>query len=62
MEEIPCVTEDCEGSVAPARSALGYKTCLKCGSPDPVRTVAPSFNKGPYQLIPLDCVKDIGRS
>lgn len=60
--EILCANEECEGIVAQARYDLGYKTCLKCGSPAPVRTVAPAFNKGGYQLIPRDCVKDIGRS
>ena len=24
-------------------------------------TVAPAYNKGAYQVIPKDCVKDIGR-
>jgi len=25
------------------------------------RTVAPAYNKGPYMVIPDECVKDIGR-
>ena len=25
------------------------------------RTVAPAYNKGPYMVIPEECVKDIGR-
>lgn len=61
-EPFICENEDCDREVPAARHALGYKTCLKCGSPAPVRTVAPAFNKGGYQLIPRDCVKDIGRS
>jgi len=24
-------------------------------------TVAPAYNKGAYQVIPRDCIKDIGR-
>lgn len=32
------------------RAQLGYKTCLDCGSPTPVRTIA-AIGKSGYQLI-----------
>jgi RNA polymerase-binding transcription factor DksA len=33
-----------------ARLQLGYRTCLDCGSPAPVRTVIP-FHKSNYMLV-----------
>jgi hypothetical protein len=55
--------KDCEGEVNPARWVLGYRTCIKCGSPNlnQTRTVAPAYNKGPVMLIGRKDVKDIGR-
>jgi hypothetical protein len=54
--------KNCEGEVHPARWALGYRTCIKCGtSTNPVRTVAIAYNKGPIMLILSSDIKDIGK-
>ena len=54
--------KDCEGEVHPARWALGYRTCIKCGTEvRVVRTVAIAYNKGPVMLVLRSDIKDIGR-
>jgi len=60
-EEIICSNEECEENVDPRRYALGYPTCMYCGSSEPKRTIAIPYNKGAYQLIDRDMVKDIGK-
>jgi len=54
-------SEKCEGEVDPKRWALGYRTCIECGSPSIKRTIAPAYNKGPVMLIGRKDIKDIGR-
>lgn len=56
-----CINPDCEEEVLPARYALGYRTCIYCGSPDKVRTVGIAYNKGAYQLISLDDIESVGK-
>lgn len=51
MPNIEPICQSCGKPYLKARFELGYKTCLDCGSPAPIRTVAPAFNKGPLQLI-----------
>jgi hypothetical protein len=41
----------CGAEYADKRKDLGYDTCLSCGSPNPIRTIAPAYNKGGLQLI-----------
>jgi len=54
--------KDCEGEVHPARWALGYRTCIKCGSLEhKIRTIAIAYNKGPVMLILPSDIKDIGK-
>ena len=43
------------------RASLGYTTCVHCGGARRVFTVAPAYNKGAYQLISINNIKDIGR-
>ncbi len=51
------------------REAIGYDTCLQCGSTDSAREivrrtrcVAPAFNKGAYQYVTSSAAaKDVGR-
>jgi len=43
------------------RAKLGYSTCLEHGEPQKMFTVSIPYNKGPYQLITKDNIKDIGR-
>ena len=43
------------------RYELGHTTCLACGSKKNIYIVAPSYNKGAYQLITMSSVRDIGR-
>lgn len=57
-DEILC---ECGEEIPLARFILGYETCLKCGSPNPTRTVAIPYNKGAYQLVTPDEVRDLGR-
>lgn len=62
VEEWPeCINEDCDEEVNPKRVALGYHTCLKCGSPAPTRIVDTAFNKGGLQLISQDDLLSMGR-
>ena len=56
-----CANEDCDEEVNPKRIALGYKTCLKCGSPEPTRLVGQASNKSGYQLLAETDVKSMGR-
>ena len=53
--------EKCGEEIDPRRADLGYRTCIKCGSPVTRFTVAPAYNKGAYQLVTRRNVKDIGR-
>ncbi len=54
---------------ADRRKAIGYDTCLECGSVSAsreairrTRCVAPAFNKGAYQYVPsARAAKDVGR-
>lgn len=57
-----CVTGGCGNWVPEERVALGYHTCIECGSPKEEFTVAPAYNKGAYQLVSRRDVKDIGRA
>lgn len=43
------------------RAALGYETCLLHGETEREFTIAPAYNKGAYQVISKQNVKDIGR-
>ena len=63
MTKEPTCEECGEPIEPPARAKLGYRTCLECAeaTPPPTRTVAIPYNKGPYQLVPLADIKDIGR-
>ncbi len=51
----------CRRRIQERRAALGYATCVQCGSARGVFTVAPAYNKGAYQVIGLNSIKDIGR-
>jgi len=48
---IPCSNIDCREDIDPRRYALGFKTCIWCGSDEPKRTISIPYNKGSYQLI-----------
>lgn len=60
---------DCFEEYAPARQALGYRTCLDCGSTRAMREAtrrakcsAPAYNKGAYQYVgTVQAAKGIGR-
>lgn len=56
-----CTNPDCGNEVNPKRWALGYRTCLKCGSPLKQFPVASPYNKGGLQLITPSEVEFIGR-
>lgn len=56
-----CRTKDCGEEVNPARWSLGYRTCLRCGSPRKEFIVGQAYNKGGLQLITETDVKDMGR-
>lgn len=58
---IKCSKPGCEEEVDPARHALGYRTCIYCGSSNPTRTISIPYNKGAYQLITEEGLNDIGR-
>jgi len=60
-QNVMCSRPDCEEIIDPRRVALGFNTCIYCGSPRKQFTVAVAYNKGPYQLIPAEMVKHIGR-
>lgn len=40
----------CGNTINPRRYALGYRTCIECGSPNTTRTVVP-LHKSAYQLV-----------
>lgn len=56
-----CSNEGCDEEVNPKRVALGYTTCLTCGTPAPRRIVDQAFNKGGLQLLSVDDIKSMGR-
>ncbi len=56
-----CRNSGCEELIAPERFALGYRTCIYCGSPPKKFTVAIAANKGSYEVIPESQVHLIGR-
>lgn len=58
---ILCKKPGCEEEVTPERYALGYRTCIYCGSPKQKFTVAIAYNKGCYQVIPPSELRCIGR-
>ena len=51
----------CGEEFSEKRAALGYKTCLLHGETEREFTIAPAYNKGAYQVISRQNVKDIGR-
>jgi hypothetical protein len=51
----------CNEEYSDARAALGYSTCLEHPEPKKEYTVSIAFNKGAYQLITPEEVKNIGR-
>ena len=51
----------CDEEFPEARAKLGYKTCLRHAEPKKEYTVSVAYNKGAYQLITKDNIKDIGR-
>ncbi len=51
----------CGQEFSEKRAALGYDTCLLHGESERTFTVAPAYNKGAYQVISRQNVKDIGR-
>ena len=55
------ICKKCKSDYSDARRALGYQTCLFCGSDKKFFTIAPSYNKGPYQVITKKNIKDIGK-
>lgn len=59
--DVMCAAPDCEELIDPKRVALGYKTCIYCGSPRKQFTVAIAANKGAYEVIPESQVHLIGR-
>ena len=51
----------CGEKFSEKRAALGYETCLRHGETEREFTIAPAYNKGAYQVISRQNVKDIGR-
>jgi len=51
VKEIICSKAGCKEEVDPRRFAIGFTTCMWCGSPEPKRTISIPYNKGTYQLI-----------
>jgi hypothetical protein len=51
----------CGNEFSEKRATLGYETCLLHGETEREFTVAPAYNKGAYQVISRQNVKDIGR-
>ena len=51
----------CGEEFSKKRAALGYETCLRHGETEREFTIAPAYNKGAYQVISRQNVKDIGR-
>ena len=51
----------CGEEFSEKRAALGYETCLRHGETEREFTIAPAYNKGAYQVISRQNVKDIGR-
>jgi ribosomal protein L37AE/L43A len=61
MKDNP-ICRKCREEIYPTeRAKLGYDTCLNCGDKRKQYTIAPAYNKGSYQLITPDYVKDIGK-
>ncbi len=56
-----CHAEHCEELIDPRRVALGYLTCIYCGSPPRHFTIAIAANKGAYEVIPDSQIHLIGR-
>lgn len=64
-----CFCIDCGVSFSPKRRALGYRTCLDCGSvraatetARKARCTAPAYNKGAYQYVATTQVaRGVGR-
>ena len=56
-----CAKKGCGEEIAEKRWQLGYRTCLEHGEKPKQFTCAPAYNKGAYQLISKEEVKDIGR-
>jgi hypothetical protein len=51
----------CQEEFSEKRAALGYRTCLEHAERPKEFTVAIAFNKGAYQLITPNNIKDIGK-
>ena len=51
----------CDEAFSIKRYKLGYRTCLTCGSEKRMYTIAPAYNKGAYQLISRNYIRDIGK-
>ena len=49
----------CGETFSPERASLGYKTCLEHGEDRKEYTVGIPYNKGAYQLVSKDDVKDM---
>ena len=58
-QEFICSNVGCDEDVDPRRHAIGYTTCLYCGSPDVKRTITIPYNKGTYQLITDDGLDEL---
>lgn len=56
-----CTVPGCGEEIPNKRWDLGYRTCLKHGDGKKEFTVGIPYNKGGYQLIPQDAVRDMGR-
>ena len=59
---------ECDEEYSDRRKALGYNTCLDCGDAIATQQIlykakctAPAYNKGAYQVISKQDVKDIGK-
>lgn len=61
MTENFCRNLECGEEIATKRWDLGYRTCIKCGTPRKEFTVSIPYNKGPYMVIPKSDIKDMGR-
>ena len=64
--EAVCI--DCHTDFNPKRLEFGYRTCLDCGSTRALREMnrkakcsAPAYNKGGYQVISKENIKNIGK-
>ena len=50
MSDVPSLDSRLTGAVTPPRKSYTSN-----------HTIAPAYNKGGYQVISKDCIKDIGR-